>query len=142
MDDVQREEFTATMGDTVRLELRVQSRSHIELIRVRFTGQVGPPVLGTAHLATEGAVLNYATDATGNNVRSNEAVLLIDTNAAQAPGEYVLDELEVLTAGGRWLPVADYPPTFLNIEPEPEDDAPTYEYMVFSPYQPVDALSE
>jgi hypothetical protein len=43
-----------------------------------------------------------------------------------------------LTTSNTWLPVTGYPPTFLYIEPEPQDESPIYEGMSFNhvPVQP------
>jgi hypothetical protein len=46
-------------------------------------------------------------------------------------GEHLLDKLEVLTAGDRWLPVEEYPIIYINIEPEPQDDTPVFSGIHF-----------
>lgn len=122
--------FEVMQGDKVRVVISVNTRSHVKLIRARFTRDLGGPGSPKSYLQATGPVTEVQIGSAG---RENIADLTIDTSGLQPAqiGEHLLDQLEVLTAGERWLPVTDYPTVYLDIKPEPSDETPSYGSIIF-----------
>ena len=142
MTDNRRRGFEVMQGDKVKAIITVSTRSHVKMIRATFTRDLGGPGAPKSYVRVSGPVKEVSI---GNAGRTNTMEEVIDTSVLQPAqcGEHLLDQLEVLTASNRWLPVTDYPPVYLDIKAEPFDETPSYADISFydfhEPYSPTGA---
>lgn len=120
---------TVMRGDTVRFEISVLTFAHVQQIRATFTRNISG-IRGKSHLRTLGDVHEYEVGAAG---RVSTAGMVLDTSVLDPmqTGEHLLEQLEVFTADERWLQIEEHPTIYIDIEPEPQDDKPVFDSIVF-----------
>lgn len=113
----------------MRFEISVLTFAHVQQIRATFTRNISG-IRGKSHLRTLGDVHEYEVGAAG---RVSTAGMVLDTSVLDPmqTGEHLLEQLEVFTADERWLQIEEHPTIYIDIEPEPQDDKPVFDSIVF-----------